>query len=443
MTAGEPEPASAAAPSPAASAKLQRDVLWNLVPVGLLAVVGLGLNFVIALRWGSEALGVFNLVTMAVFCLAILGAGGLQFAVLRAVAEVAADRAPEGPPDRDRVAAVVVGALLPNLVLAVLATAACLLLRHPIGALLDSPAVAEGMLWATPGVFCFSINKVLFGVVNGLQRMRAFAVYTSLRYLFIAASLGVAAALDLAGEHLAIVWTITEGALLLILSGELLATVPLRRGRGWIAEAKAHLRYGARGVVATLGVEVNSKLDVWMLGVALPEDQVGIYALASTLYEGLLQIAVVLQNNVNPLLARFLATDEKPSAEELVRKMRRWLFPVTFGVCGLAALLYPFLIPPLVGDPAFADATVPFAILMAGTVLASPNLPFASLLLMASRPGWHTVFVLASVSIAFLADLALIPGFGATGVAIGTAIGLVASSILLSVLARWRLGLRI
>jgi O-antigen/teichoic acid export membrane protein len=426
-------PSAAEAPSP--TGKLQRDVLWNLVPVGLLAVVGLGLNFVIALRWGSEALGVFNLVTMAVFCLAILGAGGLQFAVLRAVAEA--------PDDRDRVAAVVAGALVPNLVLAGLATALALLLRRPIGDLLDSPAVAEGLLWATPGVFCFSINKVLFGVVNGLGRMRAFAVYTSLRYLFIAASLGLAAALELTGAHLALVWTITEGALLFILTGELLATVALRRGRGWIAQARAHLHYGARGVVATLGVEVNSKLDVWMLGVALPEDQVGIYALASTLYEGLLQIAVVLQNNVNPLLARSLATGEKTRAEELVRKMRRWLFPVTLGVCGLSALLYPFTIPTLVGDPAFADATVPFAILMAGTVLASPNLPFASLLLMAARPGWHTVYVLASVATAFVADLALIPSFGATGVALGTAIGLVASSVLLSVLARWRLGLRI
>ena len=39
------------------------------------------------------------------------------------------------------------------------------------------------MLWAAPGLFCFAINKVLFGVVNGLRRMRAFAIYTSLRYI--------------------------------------------------------------------------------------------------------------------------------------------------------------------------------------------------------------------------------------------------------------------
>jgi O-antigen/teichoic acid export membrane protein len=417
------------------TAKLQRDVLWNLLPVALLAIVGLGLNFVIAKGWGSTELGVFNLATMAVFCLAILGAGGLQFAVLRAVAEA--------PEDRDRVAAVVVGALLPNLALAALATGLCLAIRHPIGALLGSPAVAEGMLWAAPGVFCFSINKVLFGVVNGLRRMRAFAIYTSLRYLLIAASLGLAAVLSLDGAHLAVVWTITEGVLLLVLTVELIATVSLRRSAGWLAHARAHLDYGARGVVATLGLEINSKLDVWMLGVALPENQVGIYALASTLYEGILQIAVVLQNNVNPLLARHLATGERSQAERLVWRMRRWLVPTALVGCALAAALYPFLIPWLVGDPIFAEATWPFAILMAGAVLASPNLPFASLLLMGGRPGWHTIHVLATVAIAFVADLALIPSLGATGVALGTAIGLAASALLLSALARWRLGLRI
>jgi O-antigen/teichoic acid export membrane protein len=389
------------------------------------------LNFVIAGGWGASALGVFNLVTMAVFSLAIVGAGGLQFAVLRAVAEA--------PEDRGRVAAVVVGALVPNVALAAIAALACVLCRHPVGALLDSPAVAEGMLWAAPGVFCFSINKVLFGVVNGLRRMRAFAVYTSLRYLLIALSLAIAAAVALPAQRLAAVWTLTEGVLLLVLLAELVATVPLRRGAGWLAHARAHLDYGARGVVATLALEVNSKLDVWVLGVALSEDLVGIYALASTLYEGVLQVSVVLQNNVNPLLARHLAIGDRAAVLALARALRRWFVPASLAVCAAAAALYPYVIPKLVGDAAFGSAALPFAILMAGTVLASPNLPFTSLLLMASRPGWYTVYVLATVAIALIADLALVGALGATGVAIGTALGLWSSSLLLSALARWRL----
>ncbi len=78
--------------------RLRRDVIWNLVPVALLGIVGLGLNFAIGNQWGAAALGVFNQVTTAFFVVSVLGAGGLQYSVLRAVAEAAEDR--------DRVAAV-------------------------------------------------------------------------------------------------------------------------------------------------------------------------------------------------------------------------------------------------------------------------------------------------------------------------------------------------
>ena len=42
--------------------RLRRDVIWNLVPIGLLAAVGLGMNFAIARWWDRDALGVFNLI---------------------------------------------------------------------------------------------------------------------------------------------------------------------------------------------------------------------------------------------------------------------------------------------------------------------------------------------------------------------------------------------
>src|SRR5688572_25500905 len=95
-------------------ARLRRDVIWNLVPVVLLGVVGLGLNFVIGGWWGPAALGVFNQVTTAFFVVSVFGAGGLQYSVLRAVAEVV--------DDRDKTAAVVVGALVPTIAMAAVST---------------------------------------------------------------------------------------------------------------------------------------------------------------------------------------------------------------------------------------------------------------------------------------------------------------------------------
>lgn len=415
--------------------RLRRDVAWNLIPVVLLGVVGLGLNFVIGGWWGPAALGAFNLVATAFFAIAVLGAGGLQYAVLRAVAE--------DPDDRDRVAAVVVGALIPNVGFATLATVVFVAIRHPIGELLDSAMVSEGMLWAAPGLFCFAINKVLMGVVNGLRRMRAFAIYTSLRYLLIAVGLVLARVWNLPADQLPVIWSFTEGVLLLVLIGELVVSVRVVRGRGWPAWTRRHIEYGARGVLSTLAYEINSKLDVWMLGVALPDAQVGIYSLASALYEGVMQLSVVLQNNFNPVIARHLAAGQPEEVEALVARSRRWFVPAIAGCCLLGAVLYPFVIPWLIGDASFAAGAVPFAILMGGVALASPWLPFNQILLMAARPGWHTVYVVIVVGIAFIANLQLIPTHGLVGAAAATAIGIGISAMLLRVLARWHAGVRI
>jgi O-antigen/teichoic acid export membrane protein len=420
-----------------ADQRLRRDVAWNLVPVALLGAVGLGLNFLIAAWWGAAALGVFNLVTITFFVFAVIGACGIQFSVLRAVAAHVEDR--------DEVAAIVVGALVPTVVLSIAMTGLFLAARGPIASLLGGDTIAEGMLWATPGLFCFAVNKVLFGVVNGLRRMRAFAVYTSLRYVLIAAGLGIARATGLAAEHLAVIWTFAEGTLLLVMIGELLATVALLRGvRDWRRWAHEHLGYGVRGVTATLMMEINAKLDVWMLGAAgVAKELVGIYSLAAALNEGATQLSVVVQNNLNPIVARALAAPRFDEVEDLAHRTRRWFVPLMAVACTVGAVCFPAIVPRLVGNPAFHAGALPFAVLMAGLALASPYLAFNQILLMAGRPGWYTLFISLVVGVNFVANMLLIPHFGLLGAALANATAAVASALLTRRFARGRIGVKI
>lgn len=416
-------------------ARLRRDVVWNLVPVVLLAVVGLGMNFMIGRWWGADALGAFNLVTPAFFAFAVLGAAGLQFSVLLSVAE--------DPDDPERVASVVVGALMPNLVFAAGSAVLCILLAKPIGVLVSNSDVETGLWWVAPGLFCFAMNKVLFGVVNGLRRMRAFAVYTSLRYVLIGIGIIMAHIWNAPPDHLAVIWTFTEGTLLVVLICELLATVQLRRARGWFGWTKKHVSYGARGLLATLAFEVNSKIDVWMLGVALPESLVGVYSLASTLFEGAAQLGVVVQNNVNPMIAHDLAEGRRSAVDALIKRTRRWFVPTMVAACLVAIVMYPIAIPTLVGDPSFVIGTKSFAILMLGLALTTPWLPFNQLLLMAARPGWHTIYVLVMFATSFAGNYLLIPVLHLEGAALSTAIALVSSTVLLSILARQQARVRL
>lgn len=185
--------------------------------------------------WGPAALGVFNQVTTAFFVFSVIAAGGLQFSALRSVAERA--------DDPEHVSAAALGALLPTLVLACLTWGVFSLLSGVIGErLLDSHGVTIGMRLAGPGLVFFALNKVLLGIVNGLRRMRAFAIYTSLRYLLIATGLLLARVVDLHPFQLAGIWTFAEGVLLLVLLVELVTTVQLRKSAGWLAMSREHIR---------------------------------------------------------------------------------------------------------------------------------------------------------------------------------------------------------
>ena len=414
---------------------LRTGLVWNLVPVVVLGVVGLGMNFAIGRWWGTPVLGVFSQVTTAYFVLASIGAIGINLSVLRAIAQ--------HPEDRPRVAAIVVGAIVPATILAGAVTLLLLATRGALGRWLDSAAVTEGIVYAAPGLACFVVNKTLLAVVNGLGRMRAFAMYTTLRYAMIGVSLVLAGALDLDAVQLPIIWTITEATLLVALVVEMLATVKFSAAAGWQPWVIEHLRFGIRGAGATMLFEINSRLDIWLLGAVMSDTDVGIYSMAASLAEGASQIPNALQVNVNPTIAAALATERTGDVEQLVRRTRRWFVPAMIALCGVAALLFPVVIPWITGRPELAEGAVPFALLLGGLALTSAWLPFNQVLLMGGKPGWHTVYVLLSVATNVVLNVLLIPHLGLAGAGLATAIALAASAVWLIRMSRTLVGVRL
>jgi O-antigen/teichoic acid export membrane protein len=426
---------NSSASDPERGQRLRVGVTWNLIPILLLGVVGIGLNFAIGRFWGSAALGVFNQVTTAYFVLASLGAGGTHYSVLRAIAEA--------PTDRDRVPAVLVGGFVPTAGFAAVMTVLFVLLRHPIGSLLDSRAVADGILWAAPGLFCFIVNKVLLAAVNGLGRMKAFALLTSLRYILIAVGLVLAWVLEVPEAGLAGVWSLTEGVLFVATVGTLIAHVDLRRARGWGRWVRPHVNYGIRGVGSTVLFEFNSRLDVWLLGAALSDARVGVYSMAASMAEGVSQFGVAVQVNVNPEIAADLTAGRRQHLHELVKKTQRWFALMMFAICLVGAVLFPIVIPWITDNAEFNQASWPFAILMLGLFLASPWLPFNQTLLMAGRPGWHTAYVGIVVLANVVGNLLLIPRFELVGAAVATAATTALSGLLLRYLVKRLIDIRV
>jgi O-antigen/teichoic acid export membrane protein len=432
---GEGQAAAGPAGPPSDSAGLSAGVAWNVASLAVLAVAGIGLNFLIGGLYGAAALGVFNQVLGAYILCSMAAAGGINYSLLRAVATA--------PRDPVHVAGAVVGALPPTVVLAALVSGLFYLGRHGVAELLDSPGVAVGMEAATPGLFCFAINKQLLAIVNGLSRMRAFAVYQALRYLLILLGFLLVWRLGWNSDQISFVWTFAEGLLLVVLSVEVGILVAWRRARGVLAWGREHLTYGVRSALSAMLLELNAKVDIWMLGLWLDDVSVGVYSLAANLAEGFYQLVVVLQNNFNPLLAGLAARGAGPEIEAFVSRARRWIVPSFAAAALISSLVYPWIVPWLAADRVFEDSWSSFAILVGSIGSLAAWLSFGNLLLMANRPGWNTVLMASVVGINVLGNALLIPRFGIAGAASGTAIAFGAFALLLRLIVRRELGLRI
>src|SRR5262249_42743540 len=149
----------------------------NVATVGILAVTGMVLNGVMARVYGAEILGIFN----QVYAIFIFGSQvttvGIQFSVLKYVAEF--------HHDEKVVSEIVAAALIAVAVCGALIIALFYAFFRFSPVQLYSPEVALGTIYMLPGLWFFAINKTLLNALNGRQANKAYAFFVGLRYVFV------------------------------------------------------------------------------------------------------------------------------------------------------------------------------------------------------------------------------------------------------------------
>jgi O-antigen/teichoic acid export membrane protein len=409
-------------------------VAWNLASLAFLALAGFALNIAIGRLYGPADLGLFNVCFALLIFLSQFGAFGLQFSALQAVAH-RAGREPEAA-RRTASAALVAAAALSTIVALAGWVGAPLL-----ASFFSDPRFMHAWLLLLPGLWAFSINKVLFGIVNGGVGMRIFAVLQAMRYVLILGALVCLVATHAPGEQLTLVFTVAE----LILLPMLLAAVPAVVGPWTVAidDVRWHLWFGARGFLSGAVLELNTRVDVLIIGAMLDTARAGLYSMALLVAEGVGQVIFVVRNNVNPALTRMIAEGRHA---EITAFSRRVGLAVTAGLAGLSVValaIYPLFVDWILGDGRYHEAFWPLAVLLAGfTVTAAPQ-TFGMILTQAGRPGLHTFYVVSILVVNALGNWLLVPRLGLLGASVATAASYVYGSVALALLARRVLGLRL
>jgi len=204
-----------------------------------------------------------------------------------------------------------------------------------------------------------------------------------------------------------------------------------------------HISFGSRGFLSGVLIEMNTRMDVLMLGYFRSDTIVGIYSFASIFAEGFAQLSTVIRQNVDPIVGKCFAEDNREKIREIAKKVRRTFYPIMAIIGGALVATFPILIWLVVSNGENWQSWRVFAILVSGIVLASGYRPFIGMLMQGGRPGTYTILIAGSVIGNVILNACLIPALGIYGAATATACIYVLQVVALVILVRKLFGIHL
>ncbi len=395
--------------------KFNADLLWNMVSFGFVAVLGFSINIFILQVYNAETLGVYNQVYALYILLSQLAVGGVHLSVQRYI--------PRFLNHKIYANYIVVSALSQAIISSVIVILPCLLFWKLPGDLLGSNAVSEAFFYVVPGLLFFSLNKVLLSFHNGFRRMKAFAVFQLLRFVFMFSGVLAFYYWGIEAKYLAVTLGLAELFLFLIVAIYSLPMLAFHFSRfRFFVWQRIQFRFGMRALVGNILLDVNTRVDVFILGVFLSDAAVGVYSFASTFAEGFQQLPVLLRNNLNPVLTRLHARYNRDLTERILRRIVRKSYQLIglFAVVAIAGFPLVFVVFEMKDDPWLIWGV--FAILVGFCGLSAGYQPLNMLYNQWGFPGKQTNFIALVFLANLLLNLLLVPIFGVLGSALGTGI---------------------
>lgn len=412
--------------------KLTQDIAYSMGSFVVLAVSGIVINIVVTALRDAAALGVFNLAYAVYIVVSQFAVWGIHYSVLRHAAYHQ-----DSPAQRGRMLLTATSMVLVSGLVAAILT----LLAEPLMAqIFSSEVTGRAIRNAAWGLLLFPLNKVLLAYLNGLRHMRAFSILQALRYLTLMALVSAVAASDMPIENATFSFLVAEAmtaaaACAFLASYGLLP--PLGLSKKWV---RAHFLFGSKGLMAGMFAEVNSRIDVLMIGYFLSDRATGIYSFAAMLADGLYHVLAMVRINFNPMLVAAIRDREWAQARRLRDQSGKYVLPCILALSVLlvvAFYVFTFWVMPGKG---LLEGLPALLILVVGINIAAVFVPFDNLMMVSGHPGYQAAQQLATVVANAVAAALLLPVLGIEGAAVGTALSYVCGIIVLVVFSRRLLG---
>ncbi len=402
------------------STSLGGGISWNMVAFGFMAVSGILYNSIIIYVYGKEITGLFNLAFAYYASIAQLSVCGIHFSVLKYVSEF--------HEKKDKVARIFGSSMISTAAVSFLSVILSFAILYGVSKFVHSELI-QYLYYVIPALFFFSLNKVSLNYLNGLSRMKEYAVFQSLRSVFIIISIIIMVIVRVQGRFLALCFLISEFILFAVLVVYALKThyVELKADKYWMKE---HVRYGFKVMPGNLVLELNARMDVMILGILTNEGIAGIYSYMLRFAEGFYQLLVVVRRNINPDISRFVSKKDIVALDNLKKsltKYSKYLVPASAVAIAGGAVFVVWIM----GRLDTLSAFFPFLIVMGSITLTSKYIIFGNTLNQSGFPSQEAHLNIATLGTNIAINLALIPFLGMYGAAIGTAVSYFVFSVIL------------
>jgi len=411
-------------------------VLWNFVSLGLLSISGILIHVFIGAYFTSRGLGIFSQAYSIYSILAIFAVLGIHISVVKYSAEFSEN----GKELNNILSAAYISVTLTSLAFAILAWH----LRLSFSGFFKSPEVALALKSLIIGLPLFSLNKVSMGLLNGLRKMKSYAVYQSLRWILLLTLILTSIFLGKNLETTILAFPATELILFLSLAPYMNRLItPEYRIRKLLPWIKRHLAFGSKTLVAGAVSDVNAKVDIIMIGFFMSDQAVGVYSLAAAAARGMLSFTFIIRINFNPVISKLYSEGKKSELTLLIRRLIRNTYFLFIPLAAAAVIVFPPIVRIFWQDTVYSSVIIPFYILLFGITLLSGFNICGSLLTQSGFPEYQLYRACLTLLFNMAANTLLIPSMGIIGAALATSASFLLTMGLLYYYTKRKLDIRI
>lgn len=415
------------------SDSLKTHALWNFLAFALLGFGGLFLIVLIARFYTPETLGVFNLVYSIFIIMSQLVGAGIHFSVLRYVSS--------SNEEQSTGSVILRSAITVSFANAVAFIVLFMLLKSMLVTHFEMADIDLALNFIVPGLLFCGANKVLLSYINAHERFIAYASMNIIRSITLIVTVVMFVLAETPGYLLPLILSVAE--IIMFAAAALYLRRPLfgvHQG-ALLHWCKLHLSFGYRSVIGSVFVDINTRVDVLVLGFFSSAAAIGVYSYAAMIVDGFSQLAVVFRTILNPKLSRANNAKDNSELQELVRKWRNYSYAIFVPAGVVLILCFVPAIKVLQLDEVFLDGLGPFCVLMAGLLCSIGYAPLLMIFGQRGFPGLQSFLYFSVFLTNLVLNLILVPFLGVMGSALGTAISYISFVLIVRHLMKRFLGL--